>query len=1230
MYLPQDEKCWTRLDKQRAATAVQKLNGHLRSIRGIESALTLDGVSGRLRSIIKSPAKKKPKKRAIHSELQVERVDTRPLLFYGDGWLLHRFSCVIDSIPELAGYERIAHLFAIRAPRATLGPPSAALDDSGDSGDSGEWTLLDWTASPLHQLNARIGLDVLNLEPEHVRAYLVFFCSFLGGKEDVDYARTPFLIPGTIKDFYVPHPLPPLAEVARKNHLRTYRPLPGIEDYDTFDLLPGAASTETTAQDAVKPSAIDNTSLDSFRRAIVAAFSAVNDVNPPVPAVRAAEDDKSEHEATDTSAVYHVEGALVWYRNTLFRTNFSVSRIGEVSMDGDGPVAESDTLPRLDIRQARPPVPLLCWERPREEISNEELLDRIRRFIDAGGETRGQQLRLRGLRVGGDVVDSGIFDGAVRLENVEFVGSVLFDDAVFERSLELLDCRFLQRLSTRNTTVKGAFRLDRSHCLGALDISPGVDANLTLSGRPETTLDLRGLEAKGGFFADHLTVFGRMRAQWARIGGAMRARGLQIHHRGRQADEIQSFNCSHVAIDGPLDLVGHTPRRGVLGKARRTFICGDAVMHGLRARQADLRGIRVEGYLDLDSCEISGNANLQILEFDNSSENGWRTRVGKSLTFDRVRAGLVALGGCTVGGPLMMTELQLDKSLFARLAGRYRTRVGGDVTLSGATIQGDIDFSGAEISGGFTFITGRCGRLKLSALPWLNGSDSTLGVCPTMVQSVLLTDLQVDAGIDAAGLHTSSSSDELGNDDYIKGGFVALGTRLGGGLRFWREDASARFHFQFAELVGQEHDNKAIEQAINGIYARIGGNLDLRGICTMDSINLGRCIVDGKIRLENARIGGNLRARFDNTVTCSAAGFSADLASIEGDADLSGLKVCGDLSACDSRAGGEVLLPTGRNGTNAHVHGSIRLVGMHASAKLVVSGNGLLGDSKTDAKARIDLSLCKIGQLNVLGFEQISGTAYRFGHRINLLAVQVGDWHFDENKKVLALLEETVPFDAGNYIDIEQRLARIGYRRLANRVYRDMKKRAYCDKKTRQGECEQGHTPKWLWLKKPLFWLKNLGLWLRYRFDWGFSGHGTLPWLMAFWLLITSGPVTYVLSDYRNVEFTLIASPDDKEYVGTPVSHSRPYHLKNDWNPGKAFGLAVSYAIPFYGGARPETVRARLNGPICAPYMNESSTCEAVLGKVSPHGFAMVVSVLQFFLWIFIAANLPTIVRRRS
>lgn len=1209
MYLPQDDAVWTKLNRTMAEHAIGTLNDHLDSTRGLKAALVSSphGVRATLARVTGT----KPPARTEHPALSVEGVDTRPLPFYGEDWLLYRFACVIEDDPDLAGYERLAHLFAVRA-------PIDAFEDSAP------WTLLDWTSSPLHQLNVQAGLDVSRLDPEHVREYLVFFCSFLGGEEDVDYTFTPFLIPGSSKDFDWESALVPLEERAEMRHLTMFEPVAGVEEADVFDLPPVDARTETKAYVEVRKKRADNrASLDLLPGVIAKLFDEMSGRNPPrpeVPAVAGESGETGDENAVRETPALCFKGVLVWYRNTLFHADFSVNGDGAIQIDEDTPVAGVDTLPlpQLDVKQARPPVPLLCRRKKREEIAAEELLARIRQFLAVSDGPR-PPIRLRGLRVSGDVTDKSVFAGTVRLEDIEFTSNVVFDDTVFEGSLELLGCRFLERFSARNATVKGALRLDRSYVHGAIDDASGSSAEKQRRVKP--TLDLRGLEAKGGVFADHLTVFGRIRAQWARIGGVMRARGLQVYRRGNDADDERAIDLSHMTVDGPLDLIGNTSLStfGEAVKARRTFIGGALVMHGLRVRQADLRGVRIYGYLDLESCEISGSVNLGVLDFDDG-ERGWRARIETDLDLSRSRAGQLELSGCFVGGPLTLVGLRLEDSLFARLHDRFRTRIGAAAVLSGASVRGDIDCAGAEITGLVEFITGYCGRLRLCASPWLAQEKKPM-ICGTSAGGVLLMDLQVGAGIDLTGLRTvAPGGNSFGRAAYVEGGFVALGTSLGGGLRFWREDAEAHFRSQFAERGLNPNDDaakEAIEKTIAEIKARVGGKLDLRGIRTAGSINLGCCEIDDSVCLDNARIGGNLRASDGNAIIKCAKDFTADLARIEGDVDLRRLEVRGKLSARDTRVDGNVLLADAtdieRQPRHARVEGVIDLAGLHAGASLVISGDNLADNTAQKGKPCIDLSRSRIGQLRVLGFES-AGESFQFGHCINLLAIQVGDWRFEDDRQVRALLRKSEPFDAGNYIDVEQRLARIGKKSLANDIY--------CDMKDRQEKSLAG-------LKRCWHWCDNV-----------FSGHGTKPLRMAVLLLVSVLPVLYVFSDHRNVEFVLTESQEGGS-AGTPVSNGRPYDLALDWGKGKAFGLAASYAIPFYGGARPEVVRARLNGTLCAPYEASPlpgqhdpapAACKPLplLGWVSPHGFAMIVSVIQFILWILIAANLPTIIRRRS
>ncbi|MCC7092309.1 MAG: hypothetical protein IT524_10230, partial [Nitrosomonas sp.] len=898
-------------------------------------------------------------------------------------------------------------------------------------------------------------------------------------------------------------------------------------------------------------------------------------------------------------------------------------------------------------------IPLLCREQKRESVTAKELLERIQKHITA----QASPVRLRGLRVIEGVKTAAEFAGPVVLENVEFMDDVILDDAIFKHSLHLIDCRFLRCLSAKNTVVEGAINLKDSYFYGAVQEVPDIADSIGEKYLP--TIDLQSLNVESGFFADRVIIFGRVSVQWGRIQGGMRASGLQVYHRGNEIDgKAGLLDFSYMQVDGPLDLRGDIRTSRDPDRLQRTIIQGNVVMRGLRSYDVQLDGLRIDGDLDLQSCHITTALTMNVASCSDGDdcEVFWRPFIDGKFSAERAQIGTMDIRGCSIKKSLRLIGLKLADSFFARLDRRFRTQIGEDIVLSGAAIGGDIDLGGAKIERNFEYITGKCALLRMNPEPWMEpgkGQDKDiLHFCETMASGVFLQDLHIDSGMDLTGIQLKSSN-QSGNhgSSYASGSFIAHGIHLGGGLRFWREDGHLRLHDRvdrFLSSINKEKTEdlgKSIDEAIKKIKAYISNNLDLRGIHTADSINLGCCEVKGDICLENAHIGGSLRAYIeDETEVCEAQNFKADLAYIDGDADLRGMKVEGKLSAHNLQVNGNVLLACPdlkKNGQCAQIGDMIDFEGMHTEARLVLSSKNLIPKENNES-SRIILARCNVGQLSIRDFKG-GKTKPEFPHFMNLSAIQVGDWFLEEKKQVLALLEKTKPFDADNYIDIEHRLARIGDKKLADEVYRTMKNHV-SDESSQVVSADlwerllQGRDRLLNWLVRLPDWLNKL-----------FSGHGTSPGWMVGWLIIWMLPVVYVLSDFRNVEFVLTVNcsykvnevqqavgvscsnkvNDVQQVVGVPYSNNEKYVLKeSSWDLEKAIGLTMSYAIPFYG-SRPDVVRARLIGGTCfwSPGASTNSPCNDL--PISPHGFAMIFSIIQFILWIMIAANLPTIIRRR-
>jgi hypothetical protein len=1220
-----DDQEWVRLAADEARTIVLRLNAKMVSGEGEASPGFVHGPGDHATS-------------EQDSALPVTAVSRRRLCFYPAGWFVYRLACAIEAIPDLAGYQRLAFAFAVCGP--------AAADDT--------CTPIDWKSAPLHGLNESLELDLARLDGDQVREYLMFFCTFIGGEGDSSGAIAPFFLPEDPTVFAWDETLEDFDTLCRRRRLQLFAPVGDPNRGDEFDLPEVAPSAPqgTSPDDGSRrpaPGGADQA------RAVADAFAAhprtpspstaetQGDATPVPSDALAAEDPGEAAEPRLPPEWTALFDALVWYGSALFVATFSVQRNGVVQMLADKPIAGATSLPvpRWEARRGPADVWLLCRQLKRERVSAAELLQRIGTDIEQRSaisqQTAATHVRLRGLRVDDRLERALVFSGPVRLSDIEFTHDVVLDDSIFERSLELLNCRFLRRLSGRDATVKGALRLDGSRIDGAVEFGASEAGK-----RQPPVLDLRGLVVDRGLFADRLTTFGRVRGEWIRIGSTVRARGLQIHPRSSVLDGSSALDLSHARINGPLDLAGYVAKAREPGGRQRTLFAGDAKLAGLTCEQADLDGVDVRGSLDLSSCRVSGRLRVGVALVDPDADAWWRARVGAFFSLHRSQIGRVEMMGCRTDGEFHIVDLQLSGSLFADLAGRFRTRIGADLNASGAEIKGDLTIDGAQIGGRFVFITGRLGRLRANVDAWsvFDPSSGRLAAhfCASETQGIVLQAVAIDASIQLSGIQLRQGSGAYGD-----GSFIADAVRVGGALRFWRAGVSVELLHTALSGVAPMSDLKGGEATTEGerrtdlidrVRASIPGTLDLTGIRTGGTVDLSRLWVGGAINLSSVHIDGSLVASPQpGRHSCSAAGFRADIAAVGGDVDLRGLLTRSQgLSARDADVNGQLLLASASNeavaesGLAAPGHALVRdgrldLEGAKAARTVVSSANIEPGPGSDPRKAAISLARGKFGQLTVLGFEhdRSGRTPSRFPCSIDLSAMSVGDWEIDPQTETLPLLEATVPFDGRNFVDIEHRLAKIGRKDKADEIYRRMLQRGA------QGRGRGARFANWL--------------------NRAFSGNGTRPLLMFFWIVVAMLPVVCMLRNVDNVEFAGVTTAGHEV---RPISNGRPYDLDRDWDWVKAAGLASTYAIPFL--AKEDLVRARRTGHVCVdgwPWMATSSAkderrvstpalapgelpCDhGFVVPAAPHSVAMMFSTLQGILWILVAANLPVIARRR-
>lgn len=457
--------------------------------------------------------------------------------------------------------------------------------------------------------------------------------------------------------------------------------------------------------------------------------------------------------------------------------------------------------------------------------------------------------------------------------------------------------------------------------------------------------------------------------------------------------------------------------------------------------------------------------------------------------------------------------------------------------------------------------------------------------------------------------------------------------------------------------VGDDADLRGLKVRMNGQNT---GAVNLEGAHVDGTLYLGRTEIEGTINLINTRVGDSLMAFdkdfYQHSLTCT--GLNARNMQVGGDVDLRDLRVFkgglnlnidGNIELQDVKVAGILSLATPPRTKGAWWNfepsvlvkdGCIDLAGAHAS-QIVLSGKSL--ESKDHG---FTLERCKVGQLTIGGFENHGEC--KFPRKINLTAIEVGDWNVKPNTEAATLLKASDPFDARVYLDLENRLSRQGLPHFSDDIYLAMVGRN----------------------KKLEGWFRRLGSFANLVF----TRNGTSVFRLACWFIATIIAIAIPLYFPSNVE---------------PVDKTVPQkRLEKQWDGWKAVGLAFSYAVPFRG-PQADIGKPRLVGAMClGPNLKSGETqsnvksmegqalrgdgiwvlefkrieiplgllnnpnertqletisnaidsseasipeCETKLwGGISPHNYVEFISIGQLLLWLVLAANLPTIMRKRG
>lgn len=1174
--------------------------------------------------------------------LNVTDVYRRHVIFYDEEsgpWYLYRLDCDATGVDYLVGYRDVA-IFAINK--------AEILKNKAESAEN-SWTLIDWQAATIYSMKQHLNIDIKRLskdnsELEKIRDYLNFFCSFIGGNSDIGGAAAPFVMPSFDQMGWEDDAWEVLECINPLEKLQVFQAPSGANNADPFDshesTIELAGEPEWTGPIAEKREACSKSDIHKEVQKLFKKLASNPTAVLPETQLFADLAERTKELNNKQSPIFY---ALIWYNAGLFAASFKINMpIGSVEILDDIPVPDAMSLPvprYLVVASKNTRLRLLCRQGPIEQLSAQDLLERIEQvgLVDGAPAPR-----LRGLRIVNEFKTSKRFGVPIRLEDVEFADDVTLDDAIFDRSLTFEGCVFLRRFRARNLTVDGMLRLNNSRFSGAVK---GHEKKKQAD-PAQPVIDLRGASVGRGLFADRVEVLGRVRMEWIRIDGPFRARGLQLFPRPGydRYDQDEVLDLCHAQLAGQLDLradAEEREERQAPGSERRTVIGGAVKMESLHADHVNFSGARFCGYLSMSHARLRGQVDLRPL----LPRSFWRCRMDGDLNLDHIHATVIAIHGLKTASDFSLSESKIQ-SIYAvpikikgkKSSGWFRPEIGGDLLLSGAKIETGVDAYGLKVAGLLHYITGRCGRLRLSSIDW-ERSFANRKVMSAVLRSELagmrLMEMNIDSSILLAGIRILKPSDAEAPSD--RGSIIVESVCVGSDFRFWPREGKN----SFLAFWGPRRF-RPVEKKIERLHARIPKHLDIKGIRVGGTLDLSRVDVKGQVRLDNAEVQKEVRA-CDNDGTalpCSFVGsLSANMLEVGGDADFRGLTIRkGDFIARDAAVKGNLLLATADRGKCRPLmtsvgNGAVDLTGTTA-ASLAIDANSLVASSDgSAAAARVSLAQCRLARLSVRGFEE---NKKEWGHAIDLTAIEVKDWDIIPETEALPLLRSMEPFDARVALDMEQRLARTGKKSLADRIFR------YSQRRRLQSSGSHVAWRRWF--------LTKWGF-LVYRMKIIFNGAGTVPELMFGWLILFMLASWAVLWNPANIEFP--SATADERTLEQAVSEGRTDDPGKDWSGVRAFGMAVGYAVPVFSGNRSDVARARLTGPICSSHLPSwlpswlrdgisrpvptaasgedrlpADCAEALRVRVSPHSWALSLSFIQLFLWLLIAASLPTLVRR--
>jgi uncharacterized protein YjbI with pentapeptide repeats len=431
------------------------------------------------------------------------------------------------------------------------------------------------------------------------------------------------------------------------------------------------------------------------------------------------------------------------------------------------------------------------------------------------GEVPFAGINIVGARIEGDIdlrnakLDRSILIERSRIENNVTLDAVRTDSIVAfvasriagefsakhlraEHSFFLNDSKFMQDVSLLNAKIDGSIEMEGSTFNGALDarsitVAGYVSMEPTEYGNAKfKSMNLAGSKVGGDFSMEGTTVDGDIMADGLQVGSRLFMRSSDQHKAS-----FKQVSLVAAKVEGVVSMVGATFDGDLDASAMKVgahFYMGSTDQNKARFKKVSLLGANVAGDLDIDGATFTGELNASALRV--GAHLSMRSSERNKAIFKSVNLVSATIGGdfdmegATVGELLNADAMQVGARLFMRSSPERGKPTFGEVRFNSAKVTGLVDMTGATFNDKFN----------------ADGLD---------VGSFLLMRV---------------------NDVGVRTSFTLLtmhSVKIGGGV----------------DLTGA-----IATEEISMIFARIGGNLDIRGT-TLANLDLFGASIAGELRL---------------------------------------------------------------------------------------------------------------------------------------------------------------------------------------------------------------------------------------------------------------------------------------------------------------------------------------------------------------------------------------------